>query len=211
MATYTKTYTATDKNNAQERIISSIISYAENYKTITSMTRYGGVWCSCGGTSQSVAMFVYDNLYDGSTFIKTSNKQSIKCVGSGPTAENCATTTFADWTTAESNAAIIAWRKGTLRVRREVEITKATSSGHGDPTFREGQYIEQITINGTEEEPTYYGPKIESFLVTRPTIESSEIELRFTASIKDREKFSEANMQVVFSYVFDGETISQKN
>lgn len=154
--------------NAQSRMINSILPYTDGtYKTINYMSRRNGVWCSSGGTSQSVTLNVYAQLLSGTTVIKTSPTVTCKCRGSGPAAENYATTEFVDWTTAESNAAIAAWAAGTLELKWFVSIKSYTSSGHGNPTFRSGQYDDVITIRGQDVPPTNYKPNIVSFAAKR--------------------------------------------
>ena len=154
--------------NAQSRMIGSVFPYTEGtYRTISYMSRRNGVWCSSGGTSQSVTLNVYAQLISNGTVIKTSPTVTCKCRGSGPAAENYATTEFVDWTTAESNAAIAAWAAGTLELKWFVSIKSYTSSGHGNPTFRSGQYDDVITIQGQDVPPTNYKPSIVSFAAKR--------------------------------------------
>lgn len=156
------------QDNNQTRNINSFFPYtAGTYKTISLITRRDGIWCSCGGTSQSVTMDVYDQMLDGSIIIKQSDTVSCKCYGTGPSSDNYAKTTFDNWTQAESNAAIAAWEAGTLIIKRFVTITSYTSSGHGSPTFRDGYYNDDIVIQGSTVPFTQYLPTITSFSVMR--------------------------------------------
>ena len=174
--------------NAQSRMINSILPYtAGTYKTINYMSRRNGVWCSAGGTSQSVTMEVYAQLLSGETVIKTSNFATCKSYGSGPSSDNYATTEFTDWTSAESSAAIAAWEAGTLELKWFVSIKSYTSSGHGSPSFRDGQYDDVITIQGQDVPPTNYAPSITSAKLWRtldgsdtvtPTAEALRMKLR---------------------------------
>ena len=174
--------------NAQSRMINSILPYtAGTYKTISYMSRRNGVWCSAGGTSQSVTMEVYAQLLSGETVIKTSNFATCKSYGSGPSSDNYATTEFTDWTSAESSAAITAWEAGTLELKWLVSIRSYTSSGHGSPSFRDGQYDDVITIQGQDVPPTNYAPSITGAKLWRtldgsdtvtPTAEALRMKLR---------------------------------
>ena len=174
--------------NAQSRMINSILPYtAGTYKTISYMSRRNGVWCSAGGTSQSVTMEVYAQLRSGETVIKTSNFATCKSYGSGPSSDNYATTEFTDWTSAESSAAIAAWEAGTLELKWFVSIKSYTSSGHGSPSFRDGQYDDVITIQGQDVPPTNYAPSITGARLWRtldgsdtvtPTAEALRMKLR---------------------------------
>ena len=176
------------KKNAQSRMINSILPYtAGTYKTISYMSRRNGVWCSAGGTSQSVTMEVYAQLRSGETVIKTSNFATCKSYGSGPSSDNYATTEFTDWTSAESSAAITAWEAGTLELKWFVSIKSYTSSGHGSPSFRDGQYDDVITIQGQDVPPTSYAPSITGAKLWRtldgsdtvtPTAEALRMKLR---------------------------------
>ena len=174
--------------NAQSRMINSILPYtAGTYKTISYMSRRNGVWCSAGGTSQSVTMEVYAQLRSGETVIKTSNFATCKSYGSGPSSDNYALTEFTNWTSAESSAAITAWEAGTLELKWFVSIKSYTSSGHGSPSFRDGQYDDVITIQGQDVPPTSYAPSITSAKLWRtldgsdtvtPTAEALRMKLR---------------------------------
>lgn len=164
------------KDNERDRDINALFPYSGgSYRTISKLTRRDGIWCSCGGESQSVTMAVYDQLLDGETLIKTSDTVSCKCYGKGPnqdssgkkTDANYAETTFSEWSQAESNAAVKAWAAGTLIIRRFVSITKYTSSGHGSPRFRDGYYTDDISIQGSTVPFTNYAPKIALFDVFR--------------------------------------------
>ena len=176
------------KKNAQSRMINSILPYTVGtYKTISYMSRRNGVWCSAGGTSQSVTMEVYAQLRSGETVIKTSNFATCKSYGSGPSSDNYATTEFTNWTSAESGAAIAAWEAGTLELKWFVSIKSYTSSGHGSPSFRDGQYDDVITIQGQDVPPTNYAPSITGARLWRtldgsdtvtPTAEALRMKLR---------------------------------
>lgn len=156
------------RNNERDRSISGLFSYTGGtYNTISRLSRRGGIWCNCGGTSQSVTLAVYDQLLDGATVIKTSDTVTCKCYGSGPSADNYAQTTFSNWTQAESNAATAAWAAGTLIIRRFVTIKAYTSSNHGSPVFRDGQYSDVIAIQGSTVPFTQYRPVIALFDVFR--------------------------------------------
>lgn len=156
------------KNNERDRSISGLFPYTGGmYKTISLLTRRGGIWCNCGGTSQSVTLAVYDQLITGTTVIKTSDTVTCKCYGTGPSADNYAQTTFSNWTQAESNAATAAWAVGTLIIRRFVTIKAYTSSKHGSPVFRDGQYSDVIAIQGSTVPFTQYRPVIALFDVFR--------------------------------------------
>lgn len=156
------------KNNERDRSISGLFSYTGGtYKTISRLSRRGGIWCNCGGTSQSVTLAVYDQLITGTTVIKTSDTVTCKCYGTGPSADNYAQTTFLNWTQAESNAATAAWAAGTLIVRRFVTIKAYTSSNHGSPVFRDGYYSDVIAIQGSTVPFTQYRPEIVTFDVFR--------------------------------------------
>ena len=174
--------------NAQSRMINSILPYtAGTYKTISYMSRRNGVWCSAGGTSQSVTMEVYAQLLSGETIIKTSNFATCKSYGSGPSSDNYALTEFTNLTSAESVAAITAWEAGTLELKWFVSIKSYTSSGHGSPSFRDGQYDDVITIQGQDVPPTNYAPSITGARLWRtldgsdtvtPTAEALRMKLR---------------------------------
>lgn len=156
------------KDNERDRSISGLFPYTGGtYKTISHLTRRGGIWCNCGGTSQSVTLTVYDQLITGSTVIKTSDTVTCKCYGSGPSSDNYAQTTFSDWTQAQSNAATAAWAAGTLIIRRFVTIKAYTSSKHGSPVFRDGYYSDVIAIQGSTVPFTQYRPEIVKFDIFR--------------------------------------------
>ena len=156
------------KDNERDRSIGGLFpNTVGEYKTISLMTRRGGVWCNCGGTAQSVTLAVYDRLISGDTVIKTSNTVTCKCYGTGPSADNYAQTTFSNWTQAESNAAVAAWAAGTLVIRRFVSIRAYTSPNHGSPVFRDGYYSDEIAIQGATVPFTQYGPSIALFDVFR--------------------------------------------
>ena len=156
------------KDNERDRSISGLFPFSGGtYNTISLLTRRGGVWCNCGGTSQSMTLAVYDQLLDGATVIKTSDTVTCKCYGTGPSNDNYAQTTFSGWTQAESNAATAAWAAGTLVIRRFVTIAAYTSSGHGSPVFRDGYYSDVIAIQGSTVPFTQYRPEIALFDVFR--------------------------------------------
>lgn len=156
------------KDNERDRNINSLFPYGNGtYRTISSLTRRGGIWCNCGGTSQSVVLSVYDQLLDGTTVIKTSDTVECRCYGTGPGEENYAQTSFTDWTQAQSNAAVKAWAAGTLVIRRFATVKSYTSSKHGSPVFRDGFYSDVIAIEGATIPFTQYGPTIALFDVFR--------------------------------------------
>lgn len=170
MATYSisKDAAGSAKDNERDRNINALLPYTGgSYKTISSLTRRGGIWCSCGGTSQSVTLSVYDQLISGSNVIKTSNTVTCRSRGTGPSDENYAQTSFTDWTQAESNAAVAAWAAGTLIIRRFVTIKSYTSSKHGSPVFRDGYYSDTVAIQGATVPFTNYAPQITLFDVFR--------------------------------------------
>lgn len=163
------------KDNERDRNINALFPYTGgSYKTISSMTRNGGIWCNCGGSSQSVTLSVYDQLLAGSAVIKTSNTVTCTCYGRGPGSENYAQTSFTNWTQAESNAAIAAWAAGTLVIRRFVTIKSYTSSKHGSPVFRDGYYSDTVAIQGTTVPFTNYAPQITLFDVFRSDDSTTE-------------------------------------
>ena len=156
------------KDNERDRSIGGLFPYTGGaYKTISLLTRRGGVWCNCGGTVQSVTLAVYDQLISGATVIKTSDTAICKCYGTGPSDDNYAETTFSNWTQAESNAAVAAWASDTLVIRRFVSIRAYTSPNHGSPVFRDGYYSDVIAIQGATVPFTQYGPSIARFDVFR--------------------------------------------
>lgn len=156
------------KDNEQSRNINSLFPYGNGtYKTISTVTRRGGIWCNCGGASQSVTLSVYDQMLDGADVIKTSDTVTCRCYGTGPGEENYAQTTFSDWTQDQSNAAVKAWEAGTLIIKRFVTIKAYSSSGHGSPVFRDGFYSDVIAISGATVPFTQYGPAIALFDVFR--------------------------------------------
>jgi len=156
------------KDNERDRSINALFPYGNGtYKTISSITRRGGIWCNCGGASQSVTLLVYDQMLDGTAVIKTSDTVECKTYGTGPSESNYAQTTFADWTQAQSNAAVKAWAAGTLVIRRFVTIKNYTHSRHGSPVFRDGFYSDVIMISGATVPFTQYGPAVALFDVFR--------------------------------------------
>lgn len=156
------------QKNAQSRNINTLFPFSGGtYRTVSKITRKGGIWCSCGGKSQSVTMQVYEQMLSGETVIKTSASTTCKSHGTGPADENYATTIFDNWTQDESNAAISAWEAGTLVIKRFVSILSYTSSGHGTPTFRDGYYSDTIAIEGATAPFTNYAPVIGKFEVMR--------------------------------------------
>ena len=185
MATYTITATTSgsNKDNDAQRSISTVFPYdAAQYRTISEITRRDGIWCSCGGSSQSVTLSGYDQLINSSTgaVIKTSDTGTCRCKGTGPAADNYMTCTFSNWTQAESNAAVAAWAAGTLTIKRTVSITAYTSSNHGAPAFRDGQYDDTITITGSTAPFTNYRPQIETFRCFRSEDGVTESQLSTT-------------------------------
>ena len=189
MATYTLTAkpSGSSQDNDAVRTISSLWAYdSTKYKTITSITRTNGVWCSCGGTSQSVTMNVYAQLLISGEAYMTSPTVTCKSYGSGPSSDNYATTTFTISTTAQSNALIAAWAAGTLQIKWFVSIKSYTSSGHGSPTFRDGQYNDVITLAGEDVPPTNYKPIINTFTVARESSTSTTVNCKIKLSITDR-------------------------
>lgn len=167
MAQLSMNVAGSSKNNERSRNINSFFPYSNTYKTISSITRTGGIWCNCGGSAQSVTLSVYDQMLNNDVLIKTSNTVTCKCYGTGPSNDNYATTTFSNWTQVESNAAIAAWSSGTLIIKRFVSIKSYTSSGHGSPDFRDGYYTDTITINYGTTPFTNYKPVITTFDVFR--------------------------------------------
>ncbi len=166
MAEYTisATPSGTSKKNAQSRNINEILPYdATKYKTVSSITRTNGVWCSSGGQSQSAVVTVTAQLLIGDTVYMTADPVTCKCYGTGPSADNYATTTFTISTVAGSNAIIAAWAAGTLTIKWNLEDNK---SGY-DAYFRDGQYDDTITIVGEDVPPTNYKPVISSFSAMR--------------------------------------------
>lgn len=201
------------KDNEQVRNINALFPYdSTKYRTISSLTRRDGIWCSAGGNSQSVDMEVYDQLLDGNTVIKTSNTATCKTYGRGPnltssgssTNENYATTTFSNWTQKESNAAVAAWQAGTLAIKRFVTITDYTSPGHGSPVFRDGYYSDEITIKGQDMPFTNYGPSISVFDVFRSddgeteNPESTTVYARIKLSMLDSKGLSDNPKLLVY-------------
>lgn len=165
----------TAKDNERSRNINALFPFGGGtYRTISIITRRGGVWCNTGGTAQNVVLSVYDQMLSGTEIIKTSNTVTCKCYGSGPSDDNYAMTSFSSWTQAESNAAIAAWEAGTLEIRRMVTIKSFTSSSHGTPVFRDGQYTDDITISGETVPFTNYGPRIEKFEIKRRDSDGAE-------------------------------------
>lgn len=204
------------KNNERDRSISGLFPYTGGtYKTISLMTRSGGIWCNCGGTSQSVTLAVYDQLLDGATVIKTSDTVTCKCYGSGPSADNYAQTTFSNWTQDESNAATAAWAAGTLIVRRFVIIKAYTSSNHGSPVFRDGQYSDVIAIQGSTVPFTQYRPVIALFDVFRSddgateNPESTSVYAKIRLAMNDSTGLADApRLRVYYAQDTDPDTTS---
>lgn len=194
----------TKKDNEQSRIISEFIPYNGSYKRITSIEREGGIWCNCGGASQSVVLNVYDQMLDGDVLIKTSDTTTCRCYGKGPDQTNYARTTFGNWTQSESDAAIAAWANGTLIIKRFVSIKSYTSPKHGSPVFRDGFYYDLISISGTDEPFTNYGPKVELFDVYRSADgktedpESVTVWANVTISMVDNTAFDGSTIQVAY-------------
>lgn len=172
MATYSITATPSGKNkdNSATRNLSAVFPYdSGQYRTISAVTRRDGLWCNCGGTSQSVVLEGYDQLINTDTGaeIKRSNTATCRIRGTGPSGENYMTTSFTGWTQAQSNAAVAAWAAGTLQIKRTVWIKSYTSANHGTPTFRDGYYDDTITIQGSTQPFTNYRPAISTFTLMR--------------------------------------------
>lgn len=195
--------------------IDELFSFDGNkYKTISSLTRRGGVWCSAGQPSYSVDMEVYDQLLDGATVIKTSSIDTCRCYGRYPnqmpdgsaTDLNYATTVFSDWTPSESNAAIAAWKAGTLDIKRIVTVVAATSnSGRGEPKFRADHYTDKITVKGTDTPFTNYAPEIVDFAVYRgnadksANTESTTVWAKIKLNMKDSGAFDKSKLLVYYA------------
>lgn len=187
------------KDNERDRSISGLFPYTGGtYNTISRLTRRGGIWCNCGGTSQSVTLAVYDQLLDGATVIKTSDTVTCKCYGTGPSDANYAQTTFSDWTQAQSNAATAAWAAGTLMIRRFVTIKAYTSSKHGSPVFRDGYYSDVIAIQGSTVPFTQYRPEIVKFDIFRSddgeneNLESTSVYAKIRLAMNDSTGLADA-------------------
>lgn len=197
MATYTLTAkpSGSSQDNDATRIISDLWAYdSTKYKTITSITRTNGVWCSCGGTSQSVVVNVYGQLLiNGTEYMKADvYPTTCKSYGSGPSSDNYATTTFTVSTTAQSNALIAAWNADTLQIKWTLEIKSSTSSKRGTPSFRSGQYNDVITLVGEDVPPTDYKPVIDTFNVVRVDADTGNVSTSGT-SVKCTIKLSMNN------------------
>lgn len=205
------------KDNEQSRNINALFPYDGNtYKTIKSITRRGGVWCNCGGTSQNVVLSVYDQMLDGVILIKTSDTAECKCYGRGPGDENYAQTSFTNWTQAESNAAIRAWEAGTLIIKRFATIKSYSSAGHGTPVFRDGFYSDEISIAGATIPFTQYGPIIALFDVMRSddgmeeNPESTSVFAKITLNMLDAEGIADHPKLCVY-YSADVDPTLQSN
>ena len=204
------------KNNERDRSISGLFPYTDGtYKTISLLTRRGGVWCNCGGTSQSVTLAVYDQMITGTTVIKTSDTVTCKCYGTGPSSDNYAQTTFSNWTQAESNAATAAWAAGTLIIRRFVTIKAYTSSKHGSPVFRDGYYSDVIAIQGSTVPFTQYRPVIALFDVFRSddgateNPESTSVYAKIRLKMNDSAGLADSpKLRVYFAHDTDPDTTS---
>lgn len=161
--------------NAEARTLTSgepaIAQSAGRFRTVTSITRRNGLYCVCGGASQSVVVEVYDQLIDTSTgeVILTSGTATCTCRGTGPSSENIATTSFTGISRVNSHRIISAWQSGVLKIRRTATVKSYTSSSHGTPYFRSGYYDDIITINGTT---AAYDPMltISAFDATNPAL-----------------------------------------
>lgn len=166
MAEYTisATPSGTSKKNAQSRNINEILPYdATKYKTVTSISRTDGVWCSSGGKSQSAIVTVTAQLVIDGTVWMTADPVTCKCYGTGPSADNYATTTFSGFTVAQSNELIAAWSAGTLVITWNLTDNKSAY----EADFRSGQYDDTITITGQDVPPTNYKPVISKFEIMR--------------------------------------------
>lgn len=197
------------KDNERSRDVNALFPFGDGtYRTISLITRRGGVWCNCGGTAQSVVMNVYDQLLDGTEIIKQSDTVTCKCYGTGPSAENYALTSFKNWTQAESNAAIAAWEAGTLIIRRTATIKSFTSPKHGTPAFRDGQYTDEIAISGETVPFTNYGPGIPVFDAFRSSDainedpESDAVYARIALQMRDTSGLSD-NARLIVFYEFN--------
>lgn len=160
---YAWTPSGAKKTNAAARGFTAsapaIVQAAGEFRRVTSITRRNGLYCTCGGTAQSVVVEVYDQLIDASTgaVILTSNTASCTCRGTGPSSENIATTSFSGISVANSRRIITAWKAGVLQIRRTATVKSYTSASHGTPYFRSGYYDDVITISGTT---AAYDPKL---------------------------------------------------
>lgn len=189
MSTYSITAVPSgkSKDNSSTRNLSSIFPYnAGRYKTISAITRRDGLWCNCGGTSQSVVLEGYDQIINTDTGaeIKRSGNSTCKIYGTGPSGSNYMTTSFTGWTQAQSNAAVAAWAAGKLQIKRTVWIKSYTSSNHGQPTFRDGYYDDTITIQGSTLPFTDYRPAISTFTLMRSGDGLTEDQLSSTVYAK---------------------------
>ena len=159
----TWTPSGSKKANAAARTFTAsapaIVQSAGEFRTVTSIARKNGLYCTCGGTAQSVVIDVYDQLIDTSSgaVILTSGTARCTCRGSGPSSENIATTSFTGISAANSRRIVAAWKAGTLQIKRTATIVSYTSSSHGTPYFRCGYYDDIITIGGTD---AAYSPAI---------------------------------------------------
>lgn len=202
MAELNQTLTVSvNKDNNASRIISSFFPYeAYPYRQLFTIVRVNGVWCSCGGSAQSVTLSGYDQLIDTSTgvVIKQSDTGTCGCHGTGPASENYMTTTFSNFTSTETQACIAAWKNGTLQIKRTVWVSAYSSSGHGSPTFRDGYYNDTIQIIGDTAPATNYGPKIDIFELFRDLntdgTQSDKIVLTVRLSMNDASEFDSRNI-----------------
>ena len=96
----TWTPSGSKKTNAAARTLTNdapaIVQSNGRFRTVTTITRKNGLYCTCGGTVQSVVIEVYDQLIDASTgaALLTSTTATCVCRGTGPSSENIATTRF---------------------------------------------------------------------------------------------------------------------
>lgn len=218
MSTYTITAVPSgkDKDNNATRNLSTVFPYsAGQYRTISSITRKNGLWCNCGGASQSVVLEGYDQIINTSTgaVIKTSGNATCKIYGTGPSGSNYMTTSFTGWTQAESNAAVAAWAAGKLQIKRTVWIKSYTSSNHGQPTFRDGYYDDTITIQGSTVPFTDYRPAISTFTLMRSNDGLTEDQLSSSVYAKIQLSMNntaglDAGAKLILAYSLDAEFAS---
>ena len=151
----TWTPSGSKKTNAAARTLTSdapaIVQSNGRFRTVTTITRKNGLYCTCGGTVQSVVIEVYDQLIDASTgaALLTSTTATCVCRGTGPSSENIATTRFENIGAQISRKLVAAWAAGVLQIKRTATIKSYTSPNHGTPYFRSGYYDDVITIDGT--------------------------------------------------------------
>ena len=212
----TATPSGKSKDNSSTRNLSTVFPYnAGKYRTISSITRRNGLWCNCGGTSQSVVLEGYDQIINTGTGaeIKRSSNATCKIYGTGPSGSNYMTTSFTGWTQAQSNAAVAAWAAGTLQIKRTVWVKSYTSSNHGQPTFRDGYYDDTITIQGSTQPFTDYRPSISTFTLMRSN--DGLIEDQLSSSVYAKIKIAmnnnaglDSGAKLVLAYSTDAEFLT---